>query len=78
MEDVLQLIISAIVSHPDEVSITRDTVDSAITFTVTTVPDDIGKIIGKDGRTIKAIRTLLKIIAEQQHQWVNIEVTQAS
>lgn len=78
MEDVLIHILQAIVTHPDEVSISKDEVDSTITLTVTANQEDIGKIIGKNGQTIKAIRNILKILATTQRKWVNIEVAEAN
>ncbi len=77
MDDLLKLIVTAIVSQPKKLSIAKDQTDSAVTFTVKASQEDIGKIIGKSGKTIKAIRAILKIVAEQQHQWVNIEVEEA-
>lgn len=74
MEKLLSHIITAIVADKKAVTIAADRVDDTITFTVSAAQDDIGKIIGKDGRTIKAIRSLLRLSEEGQGVWINLEV----
>lgn len=75
MEELVTYIVKAIVAQPDEVTITTTRADDAVTFAITAADEDVGKIIGKDGRTIKAIRTLLRIPQESQGSWVNLEVS---
>lgn len=78
MEETLSLILKSIVDKPEMVDIKKDEVDYSVTFTVTLDQTDIGKVIGKSGRTIKAIRSILKILAATQRKWVNIEVAEAT
>lgn len=78
MENILTHILRSLVTYPDELSISKDEVDSTVTLTVTANQEDIGKIIGKSGQTIKAIRNILKIVATTQRKWVNIEIAQAA
>ena len=63
-----------LVEQPEAVSIT--TVESAatVTFELRVAPDDMGKIIGKDGRVAKAMRTLLKVAAAKGHKRVGLEI----
>lgn len=77
MEDTLRFIVESIVTDPESVEVSRNDVDSAVTFTVTVPQEEIGKIIGKNGKTINAIRNIIKIVAAKQGKWVNIEVTEA-
>ena len=77
MEDLLTTIVTAIVSNPEAVAIDSETVDTSITFTITADKEDIGKIIGKNGKTINAIRSIVKILAMQENKWVSIEVQEA-
>jgi predicted RNA-binding protein YlqC (UPF0109 family) len=59
MEELLLRIIVALVDEPNEVHITSNTTGSGTMFQVTVAPTDVGKIIGKSGRTARSIRTLL-------------------
>ena len=59
MEELLLRIIVALVDEPNEVHITSNTTGSGTMFQVTVAPTDVGKIIGKSGRTAGSIRMLL-------------------
>lgn len=63
MKKFLEYIFAALVDHPDEVSVAVEETDSTITATVHANPQDIGRIIGKEGKTINAIRSFAKIKA---------------
>lgn len=74
MRDTLQFLISKIVDHPEEVSIeeTAGEEESRMTLTVHVHPEDMGKIIGKSGRIIKALRDLIKLIATKHGVYVDV------
>lgn len=74
MEDVLRYIVEAIVEHPEAIEIQKTEVDTSVTYTITADPEDTGKIIGKGGRTIQAIRNILRILAIKQGKWVTIQI----
>ncbi|AEX85207.1 hypothetical protein XO10_03900 [Marinitoga sp. 1135] len=59
MKELLETIIKGIVKNPDAVKITESKNGDEIIFEIHTDPADVGQIIGKDGRTIKSINTLL-------------------
>ena len=63
MKETLHHIITGIVDAPDEVSITEEDIDGTLTFKVHVAKDDAGKVIGKGGKVIRAIRNVLKIQA---------------
>lgn len=63
MEELLELIVKSIVEKTNEVKITSEKEEDGIFFHIDVNKEDIGKIIGKEGKTISAIRTLLKIKA---------------
>jgi predicted RNA-binding protein YlqC (UPF0109 family) len=72
MKDTLLYILTQIVDHPEAVSVEESTEESRILLHVRAHPDDYGKIIGKSGRIIKALRDLIKLIATKQNQYVDI------
>ena len=73
MKESLELIITSLVSEPSEVSINEKDGEREITFEVKVKETDMGKVIGKEGRIAKAIRTILKSIAAKEGKRVNIE-----
>jgi predicted RNA-binding protein YlqC (UPF0109 family) len=62
IEGLLLRMIIAIVDNPDEVHIACVATNDGATFKVTVAPTDVGKLIGKDGRNARALRTLLSAI----------------
>lgn len=78
MKDTLIFLVSFLVDHPDEVSI-DERVDGDATFlTIHTNPEDIGKVIGKSGRIIRALRDLMKVIAAKRNMYVDVEIAEES
>jgi len=63
MKELLELIIKSIVENKKEVKISSENKEDVIFFHIDVNKEEIGKIIGKEGRTISAIRALLKIRA---------------
>ena len=72
MKTALSYIISSIVDSPNKVSITEESEGELITFKVSVDKDDMGKVIGKNGKVIRAIRNVLKIPAIKQNKKINI------
>ena len=73
MKDVLELVIKNLVENQDEVSINEKNDGKTILYEVKVAGSDMGKVIGKQGKMAKAIRTLIKSIAGKEHKKVNIE-----
>jgi len=73
-------LVKVLADHPDEVSVTAElSVDSKtqqdkVEVTLTVHPDDIGRIIGKQGRTINAIRTLAGLLAAKHELRATVEL----
>lgn len=72
MKELLELIIKSIVDSPGKISITKEPGD-LVKFTVTAPSDQIGVIIGQQGRTIKAIKNLLSVVAKGSRFIVQVE-----
>lgn len=76
MKDVLYHIVSSIVDEPKEVTIECDELDGIVNFTISVAQQDMGKIIGKEGKVIKAIRNVMKIPAVKQGKKINITIVE--
>jgi predicted RNA-binding protein YlqC (UPF0109 family) len=76
MNDILNFIISSIVEKPDEVKIQEEEEDGVVNFTITVAQEDMGRVIGKNGKIIRAIRNILKIPALKQGKKVFISLTE--
>lgn len=72
MKDTLIFILQSIVDHPDDIAVDETAVDSRVLLTIHAHTEDIGKIIGKSGRIIKALRDLIKLIATKENVYVDI------
>lgn len=73
MKDVLEVVIKNLVDNPNEVTINEKTNGKAICYEVNVSKDDMGKVIGKQGKMAKAIRTLMKSIALKEHKRISVE-----
>lgn len=63
MEETLKFILEKITNNPDKISLEKVEEDKMITFNITLADEDKGLVIGKQGRTIKAIRDVLGVMA---------------
>ncbi|OGH13420.1 MAG: hypothetical protein A3H50_00130 [Candidatus Levybacteria bacterium RIFCSPLOWO2_02_FULL_37_10] len=78
MKTALSYIINSIVDSPDKVSIAEETEGDFVTFKVIVDKEDMGKVIGKNGKVIRAIRNVLKIPAIKQNKKINIVLEETS
>lgn len=74
MKDLLELIIKQLVDHPDDVNINEIAGEQTCVFELRVNKEDLGKIIGKQGRTARAIRTLLSAAAVKDSKRVMLEI----
>src|SRR3989344_3940558 len=70
----LDYVIKALVDHPEEVKIQRTVDEMGVLMTLTVNSEDMGKIIGRNGNTAKAIRTLLRVVGMNNHARVNLKI----
>ena len=73
MKDVLEVVIKNLVDSPDDVSINEKTNAKGICYEVKVAKDDMGKVIGKQGKMASAIRTLMKSLALKEHKRISVE-----
>lgn len=71
---LVEYLITSLVDDADAVSIEVEDGEDALTFRVTLDPDDVGKVIGRGGRIIKAIRTLARAAGSTESRQVEVEV----
>jgi predicted RNA-binding protein YlqC (UPF0109 family) len=75
--DVLLYLAKALVDHPDEVDVrTVEEDDGEIVLELRVHPDDMGKVIGKRGRTAKAIRTMVKAAATREGTSATVDIVE--
>lgn len=74
MLDVLEFVLKNITTVPDDVKIETEEQEGTTNYIVTVNPADVGRIIGKEGKVIKAIRTIMRVIAIQRGVHVRISV----
>lgn len=63
MKELLEFIARELVDEPDAVEVTETPDDRGVLYTLRVAPDDMGKVIGRGGRTARAIRTVMKAAA---------------
>lgn len=73
MKEILEIMITNLVDNKQEVVITEKQEEKAVTFEVKVAQTDMGKVIGKQGRIAKAIRTVMKSLGAKDHKKVSVE-----
>lgn len=75
MKEVLEIIAKALVDNPDMVNITEvANEDETITLELRVAEGDMGKVIGKQGRIAKALRTVVKAAASRENKKVSVDI----
>ena len=73
MKEILEVIIKNLVDNPNEVSINEKEDEKSTCYEVKVAKDDMGKVIGKQGKMAKAIRSVIKAVAVKSHKKVTVE-----
>ncbi|OQA03515.1 MAG: hypothetical protein BWY68_00717 [bacterium ADurb.Bin400] len=69
-------VVKAIVDNPDKVVTERTIDEMGVLIKLTVDPSDMGKIIGKEGKTAKALRTLLRVLGAKNNARVNLKIVE--
>ena len=77
MKEFLEYLLKKLTDHPDKIVIEEDLVGSQTTFTLKIDKDDMGKVIGKEGKIIGALRNLVKVLAIKEGKQVRVELLEA-
>lgn len=76
MKELLEIIARSLVDYPDDVSVNEIEGEKSIILELHVAEQDMGKVIGKQGRIAKAIRTVLKAAAVKENKRVVVEIIQ--
>ena len=74
MKELIHYIVTALVDHPDEVQVKETEQDDTIIVELTVAKGDLGKVIGKQGRTARAMRSLLSAAAGKINKRSRLEI----
>lgn len=76
MEELIAVIARSLVDNPDDVKVTRSDEESNVTIELAVAPDDLGKVIGKQGRTARALRSILAATAAKEDKRSRLEIVE--
>ncbi len=74
MKELLTYVAQNLVEHPEAVSVSEQTGDGEIVLELRVAPEDMGKVIGRQGRIAKEIRTLIRSVAQRSGKRVSVEI----
>lgn len=74
MKELVEVIAKALVDSPDEVVVTEKEDGKNVTIELHVAADDMGKVIGKQGRIAKAIRSVVKAASSKENKRVDVEI----
>ena len=74
MQGLVEFIATSLVDDPSQVHVSEIEGESSVILELRVGPEDMGRIIGKGGRTVNAMRTLIRVLAAKQGKRVTLEV----
>ncbi len=74
LESLIAYLAKSLVDRPDQVNLRLASADGGFTFELQVAPEDVGKVIGRDGRTVNAMRTLLAAAAQKIGHKARLEI----
>ncbi len=75
-QEFVQYVVEALVDNPDKVKVERRVDEMGVLITLDVGAEDMGKIIGRDGATAKALRTLLRVVGMKNNARVNLKINE--
>lgn len=73
-KEFLEYIVKSLVDHPDDVKIDRKVDEMGVLLSLKVNPEDMGQIVGRQGSTARAIRSLVRIVGLKNHARVNLKI----
>ena len=74
MKELLAYVAQNLVEHPEAVSVSEQVNDGEVILELRVAPDDMGKVIGRQGRIAKELRTLIRSVAQRSSKRVSVEI----
>jgi predicted RNA-binding protein YlqC (UPF0109 family) len=74
VEDLLEYLAKSLVDEPDAVRVVRSEREDAVVLELHVAPDDVGKVIGRQGRVARALRTLVRASGGRRHERAVLEI----
>lgn len=74
MKDFIEVIVKHLVENPEKVRVTEEENEKGLLYKLFVAEDDIGRVVGKEGRTARSIRTLLTAATARQGMRVSLEI----
>ena len=73
-QDFLEFVVKHLVDHPGDVKVDRRVDEMGVLLSLKVHPEDMGQIVGREGSTARAIRTLVRIIGLKNHARINLKI----
>jgi predicted RNA-binding protein YlqC (UPF0109 family) len=74
MQELVEYLAKGLVDHPDEVRVERIERDGAVVLELRVAPDDVGKVIGRQGRIARALRTIVRASGARSNERAMLEI----
>lgn len=74
MKELVEVIAKSLVDHPEDVRVEEKQQDRQVTLELRVDEDDMGKVIGRQGRIAKAMRTVVKAVATRENKKVSVDI----
>lgn len=74
MKELVEVLAKALVDHPEQVEVKEVEGERTVVYELSVAPEDMGKVIGKQGRIAKAIRTVVSAAAVKEDKRVQVEI----
>ncbi|MDQ5962230.1 MAG: uncharacterized protein QG653_37 [Patescibacteria group bacterium] len=75
-QEFVEYVVKALVDNPEQVKVDRRVDEMGVLITLDVAGEDMGKIIGRDGATAKALRTLLRVVGMKNNARVNLKINE--
>ena len=76
MKDTLSYLVRALVDNPESVQIDETEDDGVVNLTITVAKDDMGRVIGKEGKVIRSIRNIMKVKAIKENKRISVSLAE--
>ncbi len=74
MQELLTFLAKSLVDHPDQVQVTKTESSEAVLYELEVAQEDMGRVIGKQGRIAKSVRTIMKAAAPRDGRYVDVDI----